>query len=139
MYLAGGFDDPITDTSWYVKNNNRPQPDPKYNSNAEETDTRLWVHVKHTEYTQILVLSPDTDVYHIGLPLNNGNKQVIIQVSPINAKEVKFLDISALITALTNDPDLAGMAPNTGRMEKQETDADTESGNGHGKWLFCTR
>lgn len=46
LYLAGGFDEPITDTSWYVKNDNQPQPDPKYNSNAEETDTRLWVHVK---------------------------------------------------------------------------------------------
>ena len=92
--------------------NGKPQPDPKYNSNAEETDTRLWVHVKQTEYTRILVLSPDTDIYHIGLPLTRQNKQVVIQVSPINSKEIKFLDTSALSLALQNNPDLAGMEPN---------------------------
>ena len=40
------------------------QPDPLFASNAEETDTRVWLHA-----TQILILSPDTDVYFIGLPL----------------------------------------------------------------------
>ena len=112
LYLAGGFEDPIADTCWFVQYNGKPQPDPKYNSNAEETDTRLWVHVKQTEYTRILVLSPDTDIYHIGLPLTRQNKQVVIQVSPINSKEIKFLDTSALSLALQNDPDLAGMEPN---------------------------
>ena len=112
LYLAGGFEDPIADTCWFVKYNGKPQPDPKYNSNAEETDTRLWVHVKQTEYTRILVLSPDTDIYHIGLPLTRQNKQVVIQVIPINSKEIKFLDTSALSLALQNDPDLAGMEPN---------------------------
>ena len=107
LFLAGGFDDPIADTCWYVQYNTNPQPDPRYNSNAEETDTRMWVHVKQTQCTRILVLSPDTDIYHIGLPLNRGSKQVVIQVSPLNSTEVKYINISALHLALVNDPDLS--------------------------------
>ena len=86
VYLAGGHEEGITDTCWYVTNDTKLQPDPKYTSNAEETDTRIWVHVRQTECTRILVVSPDTDVYHIGLPLvsNLSNKEVVVQVSPIN-------------------------------------------------------
>ena len=42
MYMAGGFDDAIRDTCWYVQNNTKPQPEPKYTS---KTDTHIWVHV----------------------------------------------------------------------------------------------
>ena len=84
VYLAGGHDDVITDTCWYVTNGTKPQPDPRYTSNAEETDTRIWVHVRRTECKRILIISPDTDVYHIGLPLvsNLCNKELVVQVSP---------------------------------------------------------
>ena len=34
-----------------------------------EADTRVWLHVLRSEGTCKLVCSPDTDVYHIGLPL----------------------------------------------------------------------
>ena len=53
----------------------------------------------------------DTDVYHIGLPLvsQSANKEVLVQVSPINSKEMKFVNLSALHAALGNDPDLAGL------------------------------
>ena len=111
MYVAGGFDDAIQDTCWYVTNTEKPQPEPRYTSNAEETDTRIWVHVRQTECTKITVISPDTDVYHIGLPLvsQSANKEVLVQVSPINSKEMKFVNLSALHAALGNDPDLAGL------------------------------
>ena len=46
LYLAGGFEDPLTETCWCVEYNKKPQPHPQYRSNAEETDTRLWLHVK---------------------------------------------------------------------------------------------
>ena len=64
LYVAGGFDGPLTDTAWYVQGNSRRQPDPAYTCNAEETDTRIWLHLKQTTYRRILLLSPDTD----GLP-----------------------------------------------------------------------
>ena len=110
LYVAGGFDDPIQDTCWYVRNNTKPQPDPRYASDAEETDTRIWVHVRQTQCTKIIVLSPDTDVYHIGLPLvTQSAKEVVVQISPMNSKERKFVNLSALHKALSEDPDLSGI------------------------------
>ena len=81
MYVAGGHNGDLMDTCWYVKNKTKPNPDPKYSSNAEETDTRIWVHVKQTECERIPVVSPDTDVYHIGLPLASQNKEVMVQIN----------------------------------------------------------
>ena len=40
-----------------------------FTSDAEESDTRVWLHVVHSAGTR--KLPPDTDVYHIGLPLLN--------------------------------------------------------------------
>ena len=37
-------------------------------SDAEESDNRVWLHVVHCAGTRKLLFSPDTDVYHIGLP-----------------------------------------------------------------------
>ena len=109
LYVAGGFDGPLMDTAWYVQGNSRRQPDPAYTCNAEETDTRIWLHVKRTTCSRILLLSQDTDVYHIGLPLERHNKQVIIQVSPMNSRELHFLKMSSLSKAFLNDPDLSNI------------------------------
>ena len=45
---------------------------------AKETDTRIWPHVCNSKAQRILILSPDTDTYHIGLPLLFPGKEVII-------------------------------------------------------------
>ena len=114
LYVAGGFDEPITDTAWYTRveeGRGVKQPDPAYKCNAEETDTRIWLHVKNTAYKRILVVSPDTDIYHIGLPLQRLCKEVVVQVSPINSRELKYLHMTALSKALLNDPDLAHIEP----------------------------
>ena len=110
--VAGGFDGDIQDTAWFVSRNSGPQPNPAYTSNAEEADTRLWMHVQVTNTTTILILSPDTDIYHIGLPLQYGSrKDIIIQISPFNTNELKYLHLSAFVTVLQNDPDLSAIPP----------------------------
>ena len=38
-------------------------------SNAEEANKRIWRHATQTSAQRILVYSPDTDVYNIGLPI----------------------------------------------------------------------
>ena len=52
------------------------QPTPQlatgYESNAEESDTRIWLHVRQSPLRRFYIFSPDTDVYHIGLPLDHG-------------------------------------------------------------------
>ena len=54
------------------------------------------------------VLSPDTDVYMIGMPLEYAkSKEVIVQVSKHNARsETAFLSLTSLTKALENDPHL---------------------------------
>ena len=57
-------------------------------------------------------MSPDTDVYNIGLSLASvENKQVAIQVNTYNSKEMKFVILNNLVKALSNDPDLARINP----------------------------
>ena len=93
-----------------VRDNNA-QPDPEFTCNAEETDTRVWLHAKKTKWNRIMIVSPDTDVYNIGLPLENTMKEVIIQVSPPSKRELKLLHMTNLRRALANDPDLAHIDP----------------------------
>ena len=67
LYVADAFEGEISDSAWYVTMDNNMQPDPEFLSNAEETDTRLWLHVRKTRHARILVMSPDTDIYMIGI------------------------------------------------------------------------
>ena len=91
-----------------MRGQNRPHPEPLYNCIAEETDTRQWLHATECPLHNIPVLSPDTDVYHIGLPLACiNNKEIIVQVSAINDKQLKVLHMSSLVKALNHDPDLS--------------------------------
>ena len=102
-------------TTWFVEGGTLPvQPDPLFASNAEETDTRVWLHARKTACTQILILSPDTDVYFIGLPLQcTQEKSIVIQISQFFSRELRLLNASNLLTALRNDPNVAGIEPNT--------------------------
>ena len=110
LYVAGAFQEPLSQTAWFAHGRNTPQPDPTYTCNAEETDTRLWLHVARTECNQILVLSPDTDVYLIGLPLEcTSEKNIIVQISKMNSMELKLLCLNQLVQALQNDPDLSSI------------------------------
>ena len=83
LYVAGSFDGDIADTAWFVSGQTQdmPQPDPTFTCVAEETDTRLWLHVRKTQYKKILIMSPDTDVYNIGLPLPSIQEKDVISAS----------------------------------------------------------
>ena len=112
LLLAGCFDGHLEDTAWFITRDSTPQPNPAFTSNAEETDTRIWLHCKQIDCDKILILSPDTDIYHIGLPLNHGDKDIIIRISAYNSKDLCFLKLTAFIEALKNDPDLSALQPN---------------------------
>lgn len=78
LYVAGAFDG---STAWFVRGGCRAQPEPALFCNAEETDTRIWLHVKQSHFTRIMIISPDTDVYHIGLTFHCvREKNTIVQV-----------------------------------------------------------
>ncbi len=56
------------------------------------SDTRIWLHVLHSAGTRKLVLSPDTDVYHM--------LDVIVRLSPFNSIDQRLLDLPALLRSV---------------------------------------
>ena len=44
----------IRDAVWSVRGNGQPEPNPQYTSNAEEADTRVWLHIYKTEQRKII-------------------------------------------------------------------------------------
>lgn len=78
---AGGFDNDLRDKAVFVCMNT--QCDDALLCNAEEADTRIWLH---TVQSAGQILSPDTDVYHIGLPIvAETDLEVIIRLSTFSS------------------------------------------------------
>ena len=59
---AGRLDDTLRNKALYVEGNNSAKCDDCLTCNAEESDTRIWLHVTRSQGQRKLVLSPDTDV-----------------------------------------------------------------------------
>ena len=107
---AGGLEDDLRNKALTVTSASQPQTDPCLTSNAEESDSRIWLHVLNSGGTKKLVLSPDTDVFHIGLPIvAQTDLDVIVRLSPFSSLEQRLLNLPALISAFEDDPDLAGI------------------------------
>ena len=86
----------------------QPHTDDTSQSNAQESVTRIWLHVLRSAGVKKLVLSPDTDVYHLGLPvIAHTNLEVIVRLSSFSSLELRLLNMQALVNAFENDPDLA--------------------------------
>ena len=79
---------------------------PMLDSNHEEGDSRVWRHAFQSQGDTILIYSPDTDTYHIGLPLLEKyvSTHVIVQLSPSSASSLfsqsKFVLLNRLRQAL---------------------------------------
>ena len=63
--MAGGLDGTLRNQAMYVTLTHAPQCDPLLTCNAEESDTRIWLHVINSSGLKKLVLIPDTDVYRM--------------------------------------------------------------------------
>ena len=82
LIIAGCFSGANEDCAWLVSSEELPEMLTTYNSNAQEADNRIWHHANQSEATKILIYSPDTDVYNIGLStLDETTKEYIIQLS----------------------------------------------------------
>ena len=67
----------------------------------------IWLHATRTSCNNILIVSPDTDVYQIGLTmLCSKQKQITVQVNPLTLRQLKFINLKELLHALQTDPDL---------------------------------
>ncbi len=68
LILAGCFQGDCKDQAWLVTSSGK-KPISALKCNAEEADTKMWLHVLKSDGSHKLVWSPDTDVFHVGLPL----------------------------------------------------------------------
>ena len=84
LVVAGGFDDDRRDKAYSIMQGQAPVPEPSLDSNHEEIDSRVWLHAFGSKMSRVLVYSPDTDTYHIGLPLQElfAGTEIIVQLSP---------------------------------------------------------
>ena len=62
-----------------------------------------------SQYSHVLVCSPDTDVYHIGFPLLSPENNVIVQLNTYTSIEHQYLQANKLRLALNCDPDLVAV------------------------------
>ncbi|CAC5419098.1 unnamed protein product [Mytilus coruscus] len=106
---AGGFDDDRKDRAISILNGQVVDYD-LASGKHEEADTRVWLHASVTTADQVIIYSPDTDVFFIGLPLvPNLTKTVYVQLrdSPYNNS---FLSMDKLVKCITlNDSLLQGI------------------------------
>lgn len=72
----------------------------------------MWLHAFKSGCQKVLVYSPDTDTYHIGLPLLQKHPQVhvVMQLNP-SMCEGRFLYLQRFISSLKSDPELATVEP----------------------------
>ena len=109
LVLSGCFSGDAEDTAWVIVKGSLPQPEPIYSSSAQEADMRVWRHAVQSNANHILIYSPDTDVYNIGMTLLQCTScEVIVQIN-VPHKEKRYLNLTSLITALASDPDLAAL------------------------------
>lgn len=107
---AGGLEGSLRNQALFINFNGTPQHDAQLSCNAEECDTRIWLHTINSFGQKKLILSPDTDVYHIGLPIiAETNLDILVQLSSFSSVELRLLDMQALSSAFKNDPDLAAI------------------------------
>lgn len=78
-------------------------------TNADEADMRIWLHCKKSCGVHKLIFSPDTDIYHIGLPIMSSfiECEIIVQPSKHTDEKARYLHMNNFIAAINNDPDLS--------------------------------
>jgi hypothetical protein len=96
MVLAGCFSGENQDNAWkVVGGQDLPECTTTYTSNAQEADMRIWRHVSATSQENIVIYSPDTDVYNIGLIVTHCSKQVCVQIN-LSSPKSRFSIITTI-------------------------------------------
>ncbi len=72
---------------------------------------RIWRHVTQTNARHILIYSPDTDVYNIGLSILDRltDKDIYVQINVTHSQTKLYVYFNNLVKALELDPDLASL------------------------------
>ena len=112
LVLAGCFTGTTQDDAWLITGGEAlPESTQRFRSNAQEADMRLWRHATQTQHTRIMVYSPDTDVYNIGIMMAQPTHHYVVQINLPHAIP-RYVDINKLILSFQHDLDLASLPQN---------------------------
>ena len=102
----------IGEAAYFVNSIGVTLPQPNLRTNADEGDLRVWLHCIHSAGNRKLILSRDTDVYHIGLTQAKliTDSEIIIQLSKSSLDDAKFIYLNKLVDAINSDPDISLIA-----------------------------
>ena len=91
----------IAEVAYSTNGDKEKLPRPTLYSNADESDTRIWLHCVHSHGAKKLLYSPDTDIYHIGLTVTHSisDQHIIVQMSKSCTVSPRFVDMKALCKA----------------------------------------
>ena len=113
VYIGGAGEEEDQDLVWCTSREGIEYIVPELQCNAEEGDTLVWLHANHVRKGKKLIFSPDTDVYHIGLTnVDIGQSDIIVHLSAIG-RDLKLLHMNSLMVALSLDPSLSSIPPNS--------------------------
>lgn len=114
IVISGCFNSDDDNLAWIIKPNDLPQPEPLYYTNAEEADLRVWKHAYSCNASNVLIYSPDTDAYTIGLQVaQQSTKHYIVQLNLPSSREKLYVHIDNLLNAFNNDSDLSFLPSDT--------------------------
>jgi len=108
IVVAGASQGVLRDTAWYSSQSTESHPALNLFGNAEEADTRIWLHASKCDAKKLLIFSPDTDTYHIGMTataVNLINKEVMLQINTPGSP-LRLLSLHGLADAVSRDPEM---------------------------------
>ena len=102
FFTAGGFDGLYKDKAVCATHNSISVCS-SFSGDHEEADTRVWLHAARSSAATVIIYSPDTDAYFIGLPLiKTFSKSVYVQLKDSPYEKI-FIDMNCFISSLKND------------------------------------
>jgi hypothetical protein len=106
---AGGFDDERQDQAMCIWEGQAAVFEAAC-SDHEEGDSRVWVHAAATGCSTVIIYSPDTDTYFVGLPLVESltDKTIYVQLKDA-AYEKLYINMNLLVQLMKNDLLLQGV------------------------------
>ena len=88
-----------------------PKVTKQFTSNAPEADMRVWRHALQSQHDKILIYSPDTDVFNVGLTLLKPGCHYMTQINQPQYPP-RYINVNKLLHAFETDPDLASVQRN---------------------------
>ena len=106
LVVAGFTECENKDKAFYSTCDSTKLHEPSLNNNAEEADTRLWLHCVKSKGTKKLIYSTDTDTLFIGMVVANTVVHNVVIQHTLDATDKKFLHLNSLVEAINKDVDL---------------------------------